>query len=305
MQRDENENRKESENGRRAIRGYMPTLASVAGGAGAGALLMYLMDPDSGAGRRHFAGDLARGAWRGTGEALHSAWDTAKDVGERAGAATSAGAAAARSAFSRSAEGVYDSPVARRLGRATEGFRDEASDRFDYLLRGRRSHGIESGTAQALAAVGCVALGLTTMYFFDGKEGARRRAVCRDQCLGGLRRLANSMRGMGRDLYNRAAGSVHSARSAVVRDQPDDRVIVERIRASIGHCVQNVGAVMVESHDGVVVLSGVVMEPEVAELLKCAWGVRGVRELLNRLEVRFPQTPEASTGPGATAGSVM
>src|SRR4051794_18790417 len=62
---------------------------SLLGGAGVGAALMYLFDPDLGEQRRHDVRDVAGQALSSTGEALHStahgAADTARSVASRIG----------------------------------------------------------------------------------------------------------------------------------------------------------------------------------------------------------------------------
>ena len=89
---------------------------------------------------------------------------------------------------------------------------------------------INSGRAMSFLAG--AALGAVTMYFFDPKEGRRRRAVCTDQ----FRKLWHDTRDaagvIGRDLGHRAQGLAAGARHLVTPDHTDDRVVAERVRAA-------------------------------------------------------------------------
>ena len=258
---------------------------SLLGGAGLGAALMYLFDPEEGPQRRHYIADIAKGGWEGVRDAaIHTG-----EAAAGAGRATASGAAAGASAAT---DWLGSTRLAKGLSRGTRRFRDESSDRLSYLWHGRQhSTGIESGFGQALAAVGFLALGFTAMYYLDPQDGQRRRNVCRDKFLSGFGRMARSLERTGRDIWNRTTGMAHETRKSMSREDVDDRVMCERVRSGIGRCVSNVGAINVESRQGRITLSGPVLASEVDGLLKCAWGVRGVRELVNRLET-FNTTEE-------------
>jgi osmotically-inducible protein OsmY len=242
---------------------------------------MYLLDPEEGQHRRHYIADVARGGWEGVRDAATYAGEATAGAGR----ATAAGASAAT-------DWLANTRVAKGISSGTRRFRDESSDRLGYLWHGRQhSTGIESGIGQALAGVGLLALGFTAMYFLDPVAGERRRHVCRDKFLSGFGRMARSLERTGRDLWNRTTGMAHETRKSLSREDVDDRVLCERVRSGIGRCVSNVGAINVEARQGRITLSGPVLASEVDGLLKCAWSVRGVRELVNRLET-FNSTEE-------------
>lgn len=229
-------------------------LLGVLGGAGIGAMLMYLLDSEQGPDRRERVAHSAEGAW-----------DSMRN------AASYVGAKAAY-AGSRAKHRIADS-----------GYFDEAGDRLDYLVHGRRSHGIESGTGQALTGVGLLALGIGAMYLLDANQGKRRRNELGQRFLAGFGRMATSIERLGKDLYNRGSGMVAETRGR--KELVDDRTLVERVRAQMGHCVSNTGAIDISANNGAVIVSGHILNTEVDDLLKCIWRTRGVTELVNRLEV--------------------
>jgi uncharacterized membrane protein len=127
-------------------------------------------------------------------------------------------------------------------------------------------------------------LGAAAMYYFDPARGRYRRALVRDQLVHGGHRAKHGVRVVGRDSRNRTVGLAATLRSLLDRGQPDDVVLVERVRACLGRVVSHPHSVKVEASDGVITLSGLILEEEVPLLIDCALGVPGVRDLRNRLE---------------------
>jgi len=266
---------------------------SLLGGLAIGAGLMYLLDPDEGADRRKTVGNLAGGAMSASGSALSSGWETLKDTAGRLYDAASEGAGAFKDKLSDGAEYVSDNRYSKRISKSARRASNEASDRLGYLWRGRDHHGLESGTSQGLAAVACLALGVGAMYFLDANDGARRRSVFRDKFLSAFGRMATSLEKQGRNIWNRANGMMHDARSSLSSEQVDDGTLRERIRSSMGRYVDNIGAIDVQCTAGRVTLRGPVMASQVNRLLKGIRGVRGVSGIDNQLDVR--------TQPGSVA----
>ena len=99
---------------------------------------------------------------------------------------------------------------------------------------------------------------------------------------------------VGRDTRNRTVGLGARLRSLLDRGQPDDAALVERVRACLGRVVSHPHSVRVEAKDGVITLSGLILEQEVPLLIDCALGVPGVRDLKNQLDARA----EAGNVPG-------
>ena len=137
-------------------------------------------------------------------------------------------------------------------------------------------------------------LGAAAMYYLDPARGRYRRALVRDQLVHGGHKAKHGVSVVGRDTRNRTMGLGARLRSLLDRGQPEDTVLVERVRACLGRVVSHPHSIKVEANDGVVTLSGLILEQEVPLLIDCALGVPGVRDLKNQLDARA----EAGDVPG-------
>jgi hypothetical protein len=132
-------------------------------------------------------------------------------------------------------------------------------------------------------------LGATIMYIFDEHRGAKRRAYARDKVIRAAHLLAREARKRGRDLLNRATGSVAELGSSIrdrVRELPDDQ-LVDRVRSQLGHVVSHSGLLNVQARNGFVIVSGPVLEREVDKIQNRITKIRGVKQCRLQLE---PQT---------------
>jgi osmotically-inducible protein OsmY len=135
------------------------------------------------------------------------------------------------------------------------------------------------------------AIGAGLMFLLDPDRGTRRRALARDQALSAGRRAGDQLGARARHLGNRARGLVASARSRFQAEQADDEVVEERVRAELGRVVSHPSPVIVQVEHGVVTLSGPILTAEREALIGAVRGVRGVRDLEDRL-----QTHESAAG---------
>lgn len=168
-----------------------------------------------------------------------------------------------------------------------------------------------AGAARSLAALtaGLVA-GAGLMYYLDPARGRRRRALLRDR-LSHLRhrsrrRAAHALR----DLANHARGVWAEARTdlvaGVLGERVDDGILVDRVRAALGHAVQHAHAVEVSARDARVILRGRVPADQVARLVQRAELVSGVAGVENRLlawEESPPAMAAVPNGMAAPAGA--
>lgn len=129
-----------------------------------------------------------------------------------------------------------------------------------------------------------VALGAALMYLLDPDQGSARRAVLRDRVSGSLHEGGTFLGKAARDLRNRADGAIAQSVARVRPDHPDDEILGERVRAKLGRYVSHPQAIAVSALEGCVTLSGPILRNEVEELIGAVSSVRGVREVLNRLE---------------------
>jgi uncharacterized membrane protein len=136
-------------------------------------------------------------------------------------------------------------------------------------------------------SVGTAALlGASLMYLLDPANGRRRRARLRDRGRHAVRAeqlLAGKAR---RDLAHRARGLVARMRQPLAA-AATDVVLEERVRAELGRCASHPRAIVVEAHDGSVLLHGVVLAGERDRILHEVSRVRGVCAIVDRLSPRL------------------
>jgi hypothetical protein len=135
-----------------------------------------------------------------------------------------------------------------------------------------------------VGALGTAVLGAAAMYAFDPDRGRRRRAIARDKA----RRLATDIGEFAgtaaRDASHRVQGLRARARGHFRdRPEPDDLVLIERVRARLGRVVSHPHAIQVGARDGRIALSGALLANEAAPLLRAVRSVRGVREIDDHL----------------------
>jgi hypothetical protein len=134
-----------------------------------------------------------------------------------------------------------------------------------------------------LANLTALALGAGAMYLLDPARGHRRRALLRDWTTSRARHVGHWSAGVGRDLGNRGRGVIAELRACRRRQVVDDEVLVERIRAAMGHHLRHPGWVTVQAVQGQVTLTGSIADDELGDLLDCVEEVRGVRSVENHL----------------------
>lgn len=138
-------------------------------------------------------------------------------------------------------------------------------------------------------------LGAGLMYLLDPNEGRTRRAHLRDKITGALHDGRDFVGTGVRDLRNRAEGVARNRGGGVEEpsasrrsDFAGDDALAERVRAQLGRYVSHPRALSVEARDGSVTLHGPIFRGEAEPLIGAVSSVRGVREVLNRLEPHDP-----------------
>jgi hypothetical protein len=127
-------------------------------------------------------------------------------------------------------------------------------------------------------------LGAALMYLFDPDNGRRRRATLKDRSASYARRMREAEEVLARRTLQQVQGALATMRTRLAPPEPvDDDVLIERVRAALGHVIQDPHAIDVKVRDGCVTLKGPVVPEEVGEIVACAERVRGVREVDNRL----------------------
>jgi uncharacterized membrane protein len=129
-----------------------------------------------------------------------------------------------------------------------------------------------------------LSLGAAAMYIFDPDRGRRRRALARDKAITAFHELQEAADTTARDLFNRSRGVLFETWASIRPGEADDAVLEERVRAKLGRVVSHPASIEVTSSGGVVTLRGPILESEAEQLCDAVGRVRGVREVVDRLE---------------------
>ena len=129
-------------------------------------------------------------------------------------------------------------------------------------------------------------VGALLMYFLDPSRGARRRALLKNEIVHLRRKGVNFAGAAVKDTRNRTFGLVAEIRSrrGYQGGMPDD-ILVERVRARIGHVVSHPRAIEVVADDGVVFLHGDIIKSEARGLIRAVESVRGVESVVSQLRI--------------------
>ncbi|MGH9338394.1 MAG: BON domain-containing protein [Acidobacteriota bacterium] len=148
-----------------------------------------------------------------------------------------------------------------------------------------------------------VGLGAAAMYMADPAMGRRRRSMVRNKAVHAWRKTGDALDTVSRDIGNRTQGVIAETKCLFTGGEVDDDVLRERVRARIGRYVSHPGAIEVHVNQGLVSLSGPVLEREVGDLLSSVSSVRGVQQVENRLQIHeHPGDVPALQGPGKRPG---
>jgi uncharacterized membrane protein len=127
-------------------------------------------------------------------------------------------------------------------------------------------------------------IGAATMYYFDPARGRYRRALVTNQLVHAGHKARRAASVVGRDIHNRALGTAATLRSTLAPATADDTVLEARVRTCIGRAVSHPASVHAEARDGIVTLSGPILEHEIGPVIECVERVHGVKEVRNELE---------------------
>jgi hypothetical protein len=270
---------------------------SLLGGAGLGAALMYLMDPEQGHERRTHLGEKAGYAKDATAAALAAAMEVAREKGQSASEALAEKLADLGSAGAETAGHLFDraNETGHRIGKTSRRYTDSARESIgsprSWLGREEQRSYVPS-TGSALGAVACLAAGFGLMYLMDPQQGRRRRHVARDKTMKWLREIGDMSRRTGRHWANKSRGYAHETMSAarsvtggMTGGEGFGRSLAERIRERIGSLGRG-KSVNVDCDDcGRVTLGGDCTPDEVAILVAEVQSVPGVDSIDNRMNL--------------------
>jgi hypothetical protein len=134
-----------------------------------------------------------------------------------------------------------------------------------------------------LALLAGIGIGVAAMYFLDPQRGTRRRHILADKARRGMRVTGRELHDAAENARNHARGKVTELRNRMREDGVDDNVLVERVRAELGHHVEHARAIQVTAENGRVMLSGAVPFDHISRAEATARSVRGVVDVDNGL----------------------
>jgi len=136
----------------------------------------------------------------------------------------------------------------------------------------RKREGLRDG---AMFLTGC-GIGAFTMYLLDPGRGALRRSNIRDKFIRAGHVVADRADRQARNLANHAKGAIYEAQAKLRGRRVPDEVLVERVRAQLGHVVSHPGSLDVRVDDGCIIVSGPVLAGELAKIQDRLQQTRGV-----------------------------
>ena len=147
-------------------------------------------------------------------------------------------------------------------------------------------------TEDILVLTAGLGTGAGLMYLCDPKRGRVRRGRLIAQVSRFIRRDENRMAKRAKDVLNRVGGLAAEGVSALTEEEPAaDEVLIERVRARMGHVVSHPHEVRVQAKDGVVTLEGLVTHAERRRFREEAGAIPGVKRVKDRLTTRSLLAP--------------
>jgi hypothetical protein len=278
--------------------GTAASTLGVIAGAGIGAALMFLLDPDQGRRRRERLAEAATAAAHRTGELAHGAWDSASDSAIE-GAAALYAATPSRKELRRGGRRLWGR-ASDAFGSAAESTSDTAGSWLDtaksYLpelphvhVHRASQHRTRIGAGSAGAgAAGALLLGLGAMWLLDPDRGRGRRAWIGQKTNRLLNETGRFMRATGRHVANKSKGYYYQGRKAVGSAAEDlsDSSIAESVRSTLGRMgLKSASSVGVDCSNGCVTLSGRCAPDDVDLIIVTTRDTSGVDDVVNNMEV--------------------
>lgn len=204
-------------------RDWIEAGVSLVGGAGIGAALMYIFDPEVGERRRHKARSAADDALAMAGDRLAGTWhtlsDRADDVAHSLSASAGRLASSAHNLASSARENVGGyvdtageraSAYGRGASKAARGYAKSA-ERTARGWMGSEEHPYRTAAEIVAGSIGALALGAGVMFLLDPAQGRRRRAILRDKAIHTAKETSRYVEGKTHHLSNKAKGAVAKA----------------------------------------------------------------------------------------------
>ena len=132
-----------------------------------------------------------------------------------------------------------------------------------------------------------IGVGAGLAYLFDPKEGENRRTLLRDKANSLVGRMDDSIYATVEDTRNRTRGVLSEWTAKLSNQDSPDWLLAERVRGAIGRLSPHARSIKVRAEDGQVHLGGSILKDEKEAILKAASRTRGVREVVDELEIFY------------------
>jgi osmotically-inducible protein OsmY len=140
-----------------------------------------------------------------------------------------------------------------------------------------------------LALISGIGLGAGLMFVFDPARGNVRRRIARDKIVHTANIVSNNVEKSSRNLFNHTRGLSHALATTVgallSSEEVMDEVLIARVRSRMGRVISHPSFVKVVASNGCVTLSGSVSVADAEALINCVFSVRGVREIVDLLDI--------------------
>jgi uncharacterized membrane protein len=142
---------------------------------------------------------------------------------------------------------------------------------------------MEVDVKKAVSLIAAATLGGGFVYLTDPVIGKRRRALLRDAAVHSGKVVRRAAVIAAKDTVHRLGGVLEIGKRVLIHDHVSDEVLADHVRTEIGR-VSSRPNVEVIVEDGCVTLLGPVVAKEELWVLKAAEAVRGVQEIVNRMQ---------------------
>ena len=132
-----------------------------------------------------------------------------------------------------------------------------------------------------------IGVGAGLAYFFDPKQGESRRTLLRDKANNLVNQMDDSIYAVVEDTRNRTRGVLSEWTAKLSNQDSPDWLLAERVRSALGRLSPHSRDVSVRAEDGKVHLRGSILNEEKDNILKAASQTRGIREVIDELEVFY------------------
>jgi uncharacterized membrane protein len=136
----------------------------------------------------------------------------------------------------------------------------------------------------ALTALG---VGAGIAYFFDPKHGEDRRTLLRDKANNLVSQMDDSIYAAVEDTRNKTRGVLSEWTAKLSNQDNPDWVLAERVRSALGRLSPHSREVRVRADEGQIHLSGSILKEERDVIMRAASRTRGVREVIDELQVFY------------------